>query len=394
MPIKDSDIIIVGGGAAGLTAAIVAAHRGARVSIFEKNIRVGKKILATGNGRCNMSNTLIGKPEGMSHYNHPAFVAPVLSRFDCAVVRSFFEDLGLMTVVDKKGWVFPRTRTANTVLDVLLREINSLPITTYTGQEVIGIHEAEDEYRVEAAGTSHTGRVLILSCGVAPVLSTLHLYPLVSPTPVLGPLKTDTESVRGLDGIRAVCRIYLTEGDEIISWQDGELLFRDYGVSGIAVFNLSRYARRGQSLSIDFFPDHDVPALETLLRRRREKSRRASTQEVLTGMLHSRVIQAVLRKSGVKASSEPDDAALRRLANIMKAFQLKVTEGPARDQAQVIRGGLSTEDFDPGTLMCLSKPRLFAAGECLDVDGSCGGFNLHWAWASGLVAGEGAASSF
>ena len=385
-------MIIVGGGAAGLSAAISAAQQGASVTIVEKNIRVGKKILATGNGRCNLSNTAIGKPEGMALYNHPEFVTPVLRRLDCASVRLFFYELGLLTVVDKNGWVFPRTQTANTVLDVLLNETDQLPISIFTGQEIIGIRIADEGFRVDTTGGGYLSKSLVLSCGVEPLLVAFDFLEAVKPEPILGPLRTNVDSVRGLDGIRAVCRVYLTEEEELVSWQDGELLFRDYGVSGIAIFNLSRYMRPGQSLFIDFFPDLDASKLESLLTLRWEKGNGLSASEILTGMLHSRIIQAVLRKSKIKAKDKLDQSGISTLAKNMKRYHLIISGGPSKEQAQVTRGGLSTKGFDPMTLMALDQRGLFAAGECLDVDGPCGGFNLHWAWASGIVAGENAAS--
>ena len=393
MPGRYSDIIVVGGGASGLLAAIAAAEHGGKVILVEKNIRVGKRILATGNGRCNLSNAIIGKPEGNARYNRPEFVAPVLERFDCTAIRVFFYDLGLLTITDKNGWVFPRTQTANTVLDVLLRELDRLAIVTYPGQEIIGMRMNEDGYRIETTGSSFAAKNLILCCGVEPLLKAFPFLNVIKPEPILGPLRTDTDAIRGLDGVRATCRMSLREEDRLICWEDGELLFRDYGVSGIAVFNLSRFAKPGQKLLIDFFPDLSHQALKGLLLSRIERSPELTAPEALTGILHSRIIQAVLRKTRIKTSNKPDDNMLNALVNTMKRFSLTVTGGPTKDQAQLTRGGLNTEDFNPVTLESKNQKGLFAAGECLDIDGPCGGFNLHWAWASGLTAGESAALS-
>ena len=393
MPGRYSDIIVVGGGASGLMAAIAAAEHGGQVILVEKNIRVGKRILATGNGRCNLSNAIIGKPEGNSRYNRPDFVAPVLERFDCTSIRVLFYDLGLLTITDKNGWVFPRTQTANTVLDVLLRELDRLAIVTYAGQEIIGMRINEDGYRVETTGSSFAAKNLILCCGVEPLLKAFPFLNIIKPEPILGPLRTDTDAIRGLDGVRASCRISLREEDKLVCREDGELLFRDYGVSGIAVFNLSRFAKPGQKLLIDFFPDLSHQALKGLLLSRIERNPDLTAPEALTGILHSRIIQAVLRKTRIKTSNKPDDNMLNALVNTMKRFSLTVTGGPTKDQAQLTRGGLNTEDFNPNTLESKTQKGLFAAGECLDIDGPCGGFNLHWAWASGLTAGESAALS-
>lgn len=371
-----------------MMAAITAAKQGARVVLVEKNIRMGKKLLATGNGRCNLSNTHIGDEESLLRYNRPDFVAPVLRRFDCDGVRAVFEELGLLTVVDKKGWVFPRTRTANSVVDVLVNEIERLGITAFIGQEATGVMAYDGGYRIDASGDIISAKSLVLACGVEPLLRSFAVLPMAAPQPVLGPLKTVPDPIRGLDGVRAVCRVLLTEGSEILSWQDGELLFRDYGVSGIAIFNLSRFARAGHVLSIDFFPEFSVEELESMLLRRCSKAKRNPAALVLTGMLHSRIIQAVLRMSKIRAHESLDAEKLKRLAYNLKAFNLSIIDGPPKEQAQVTRGGLVAESFNPATLEAIMQPRLFAAGECLDVDGPCGGYNLHWAWASGLVAGE------
>jgi predicted Rossmann fold flavoprotein len=374
-----------------MLAAIAAANKSAQVTIIEKNMRLGKKILATGNGRCNLSNAVVGRPEGIQQYNHPKFVTPVLERYDCTAIRSFFNDMGLMTVVDKKGWVFPRTQTANTVLDVLVQEIDRLGINVQPGQEVVGLRLVEDRYKVESTGGGYTARALVLSCGVIPLLKAFESLNLVNPEPILGPLRTETDSIRGLDGVRVVCRLFLMDGSEGISWQDGELLFRDFGVSGIAVFNLSRLAKPGYSLYIDFFPDLDKDQLESLLNWRWETNRRMSASALLVGMLHTRIIQAVLRKAAIRPTDELGKESLKDLVSHMKGFHLFIKDGPPKDQGQVMRGGLGVEGFDPVTLAAYYHQGVFAAGECLDVDGPCGGFNLHWAWASGLVAGESAA---
>ena len=391
MPNRSSDVIIIGGGASGLLAALSAGQAGARVSVLEKNIRVGKSILATGNGRCNISNSSIGKPESFLHYNNPGFVSFILKRFDSTSIRMLFYELGLLTVVEKNGWIFPRTQSANTVLDVLLKEIDRLPVTCYTGQEIIGLRISEEGYRVETTTASYTAKALILACGVEPLLTAFAFLTNELPTPILGPLKTDVDSIRGLDGVRVNARVSLMDGGKTIIAEEGEVLFRDYGISGIVVFNLSRFAKPGHMLSIDLFPELTERDLLNMLEKRLLRHPDFNADELLTGMLHSRIIQAVIRKSKSRTNQGLEPTLLYPLAQTMKTYQLKVTGGPSKDQAQVTRGGLSTAGFSPETLEAGNQAGLFACGECLDIDGPCGGYNLHWAWASGLVAGEQAA---
>ena len=391
MPNRTSDVIIIGGGASGIVAALAAGQAGAKVTVLEKNIRVGKSILSTGNGRCNISNSTIGKPESFLQYNNPEFVSTILKRYDSTSIRLFFYDLGLLTIVEKNLWVFPRTQSANTVLDVLLKEMERLAVNCYTGQEIIGLRISEEGYRVETTTASYSAKALILACGVEPLLTAFAFLNTASSTPILGPLKTDVDPIRGLDGVRVNAKVSLMDGEKVIASEEGEILFRDYGVSGIVIFNLSRHAKPGHTLSIDLFPELTERDLLNTLEKRLTRRPDLNADELLTGMLHSRIIQAVIRKSKSRTNQGLDQGMLYPLAQSMKKYQLKVTGGPSKDQAQVTRGGLGTDSFNPETLEAKNQAGLFACGECLDIDGPCGGYNLHWAWASGLVAGEQAA---
>jgi len=391
MPNRTSDVIIIGGGASGLSAAIAAGRSGAKVAVLERNIRVGKSILATGNGRCNISNSTIGKPDSLLQYHNAEFVSPVIKRYDSTSIRLYFFDLGLLTIVDKNGWVFPRTQSANTVLDVIMKEVERLSVSCYTGQEIIGLRISEEGYRVETTSASYSARSLILACGVEPLLTAFAFLDTVLPTPILGPLKTDIDPIRGLDGVRVTCKVDLKDGDRTVASEEGEILFRDYGVSGIAIFNLSRFAKPGQYLYMDFFPELTERDLEAMLEKRLTKRPEMNSNDLLTGMLHSRLIQAIVRKSKNRINQASEQNMLYPLVQAMKKYQLKVTGGPIKEHAQAMRGGLGINNFDPVTLAAIKQTGLYACGECIDVDGPCGGYNLHWAWASGLVAGERAA---
>jgi predicted Rossmann fold flavoprotein len=215
----------------------------------------------------------------------------------------------------------------------------------------------------------------------------------VAPTPVLGPLKTDAAPLKGLDGVRADCLFRLLDDGELVAEESGEVLFRRFGISGIAAFNLSRFARAGHEVSLDLFSEYTESELRSLLAARTRTYVHDCGPSFLDGILHPRLAQAVFRRSGTPGAAEPDSTTLSKLAAIMKDYRLRVRGGPDEAQAQVTRGGLVVDGFDPATLQSRSQPRLFAAGECLDVDGPCGGFNLHWAWASGLVVGKNAAKA-
>jgi predicted Rossmann fold flavoprotein len=399
MPARKTDVLVIGGGAAGLMAAIAAARTGASVVIVEKNDRVGKKILATGNGRCNLSNVAIAGELIAASYNHPAFVAPTLENCDYNAVRTEFFNLGLLTKPDERGWVFPQTRIANSVLDVLLNAIRRRDIDVRTSWEVQRIQVEKSGFLAEAAGPLETNKTrekrvsataLVLACGAQEAVRLSATLPFAAATalvPILGPLKTEPAPLKGLNGVRVQASARLLEKEAPVVEERGEILFRDYGVSGIAAFNLSRFVTSGQELSLDFFSEFSGEELDALLAERLRIHPRIQAEEFLDGLVHPRLTQAVLRHIKVRGSDELNESLLKRLAHTMKDYRLIVTGGPSPAQAQVTRGGLATSGFDPTTLQSLTIPRLFAAGECLDIDGPCGGFNLHWAWASGLVAG-------
>ena len=385
----EARVAVVGGGAAGLTAAITAARLGAAVTLLEAGSRVGQKILASGNGRCNLTNTAVA-PDA---YNAPEFVAPALAGCGCNDVLAFFGDLGLLTYADEEGRVYPVTNAANSVLDVLRLEYAHLGVTERFGFEVSRIERGDDGLTVRSREGEFVvaDTAIVASGGGASVLEGLgHASePL---WPALVPLTTDTRAIRGLSGVRVRCAASVLDEDGAThATERGELLFRDYGVSGIMVLDLSRVALPGHTLSLDFFPDIEHAEMERLLAARAASLGWRSAGTFFTGMLHTRVGQAVLRVAETPADTPAASLDTAALARLLKEFRLPVTGTGDPAQAQVMRGGARLDGFDPATMASLLAQGVFAAGEVLDVDGRCGGFNLHWAWASGIVAGRNAA---
>lgn len=365
-------ILILGGGAAGLAAAVRAAQSGAQVTLAEKNERVGQKLLRTGNGRCNFTNLHVSE----SAYNHPFFVRPVLEKWNAEAMRAFFSELGLLSYEDPAGRVYPRSDTAASVLDVLRLACRRYGVETVTGFDAARLDGANVQAR---DGRTLSGDAILVATGGGTQLLKSAGHRIVPFSPVLCPLKTDTAPIRGLSGIRVSCALRLTRGGKCVAEESGELLFRDYGVSGIAVFDLSRFAKPGDMLHINLLPElSDAQAL-ALFKTRVQALSWCSREEMLTGLFHKRVNEALLRLAGTDA---------QKLARCAKDLSLTV-EGPAEPkQAQLTRGGADTAQFDPASMRSKLDARLFAAGEALDIDGRCGGFNLHWAFASGLTAAE------
>ena len=397
------DIAVIGGGASGLVAAITAAKHGANVAVFESSDRVGSKILATGNGRCNLTNMQLSAAD----YNAPEFVAPALGEWTPAAVRDWFAAIGLLTVEERQGRVYPLSNSSHSVVDVLRAAACRAGVRIETEHCCAGIRRVDSAFElrfssvggedVAAVPRPVAARKVIVACGGGSTLLQSCGHALVPPSPVLCALATNTAPIRGLSGVRAQVELALlptgtadaaSEATQPAFRERGEALFRDYGVSGIVVFNASRFAQPGQRLQLNFMPGKTQTQVQDLLAVRAEWA--GSYQELLCGVFHPQLNRAIARAAGCKLSLLPDARGIARLAQQITAFSLSV-EGPANTKAaQLTRGGAATSELNPKTLQSRLAPGLYAAGECMDVDGPCGGYNLHWAWASGLVAGRSA----
>ena len=393
---SESNVLIIGGGAAGLSAAITSARLGAAVTVLERDARVGRKILASGNGRCNLTNLSVS-PQA---YNHPDFVTPVLGTYSCEAILSFFGTMGLLTSADDEGRVYPTTNVAGSVLDVMRLECGHLGVDVRCEQEVVrvSVDPGSGGFQVYTReGEMVRAETVVVATAGGSLLAGLG-HGSVEEVPVLGPVRTETEPIRGLSGVRVRCAATIlagvaddNTGGEAVVTERGELLFRDYGVSGIMVFDLSRYLEERCAISIDLFPDVAPAELETMIAQRCAALRWRTAETYFAGMIHDRVARAVLRAAGVGLGTPVGDLPQAHLVALLKDFRLRVLGMGDPKQAQVTRGGASVLEFDPHTMASNRVDGLFAAGEVLDVDGRSGGFNLHWAWASGIVAGEGAA---
>ena len=360
------DVCVIGGGAAGLAAAIAAAEAGASVVVLERAAECGRTILATGNGRCNFSNARLA----WGRYNDPGFVEAVCGTRFGEDVLAFFEDCGLAWAEEEGGRLYPLSRQAASVREVLLARAKRAGAVLAPAREVTSVERGEGAWRVAYAGAGSgtvIARSVVLSVGGGEGLARSLGLACAPFEPVLCSLACEAPtgiSLEALDGRRAhvVARL-LRDGDEVAR-EMGEVLFRSYGLSGIAVFDLSRSARAGDVISLDLTCGTDPQRARGLVQ----------AAGGCVGLLDP-VIATELGHSL--------DAA-RDLRFVVR--------GPAEPQrAQVTRGGLVTGQFDPATLGARELPGLFACGEALDVDGACGGFNLAWAWKSGLVAGVAAA---
>ncbi len=360
------DVCVVGGGASGLAAAIAAAEAGMSVVVLDRAPACGRTILATGNGRCNFSNARLD----WERYNDPVFVEAVCGPRFGEDVLDFFEGCGLAWAEEEGGRLYPLSRQAASVREVLLPRAQRAGVVLAPAREVTGVERAGDGWRVayEGAGDGRVAaRAVVLSVGGGEkIVRSLGLA--CTPfEPVLCALACEAPAgvtPADLDGRRAHVNARLLRDGSEVARGTGEVLFRSYGLSGIVVFDLSRTARPGDVIALDLTSGMDGARARALAR----------AAGGLAGLLDP-----------VIASALGDDVEAAR--------DLRFTvRGPAEpERAQVTRGGLLTAQFDQKTLEARGLPGLFACGEALDVDGACGGFNLAWAWKSGLVAGTGAA---
>ena len=397
-------IIIIGAGASGMMAALTAAEApGRRVILLERQQRAGRKLLATGNGRCNLTNT--GAALDNYHGDSRDFAAPALDAFPPQAVLNFFRDLGLVTVEEYGGRVYPLSDSANSVLDVLRFHLEAKGVELKAAEPAREVKREKQGFTVVTDTERLHADKLVIACGGAAgaklggVSDGYELLKMLGHKrtalyPSLVQLVTAPEYPRALKGVRADCSLRLYAGGSVLAESGGELQFIETGVSGPAVFDLSRAAAtggKGLTLAVDFLRGYDEGALFNLLKRRCETLPALPAGDVLTGVVHNRLGKMLVRYAGLNANMplhELDDRALEKLAKACRDFRLPVQGTEGFDKAQVTAGGVKTSGFNPETLESWFVPGLFACGEVLDIDGDCGGYNLQWAWASGRMAGR------
>lgn len=422
-------VAIVGGGASGiatacsLAACVRAAQLDVRIVLVEAGRRLGSSILRSGNGRCNFSHVDIG-PEA---FNQPQFVgrsfdaleqafdgsclsdyAGKMGNFRENAVLHWFAQLGLVwrEAPQSGGLLYPFSNKASSVLEVLQAELDRLDVEQCCGIAVSALTAQEDRFSLElrsacdeTEGSYLAADRVVYACGGATralplqesILDDLKRVPSAS---VLGPLRTDTRFLSGLDGVRARVRLSC---ERVGFSEEGELLFRTYGVSGIVVFNASRFVEEGDVITLDFVPERPLERLtELLLRRADVQARRRGAPPTYAELLRGFFLPEVVRMfvsyraqdpSGHDLHAVADEAGIKALARVIKSFELEVKGCGSADQCQVSRGGIAVDAVDPETMEAFLLPGIYVTGEALDVDGPCGGYNLHWAWASGLLAG-------
>ena len=394
-------IAIIGGGASGMAAALAAAeNENNQVILLERQARVGRKLQATGNGRCNLSN-IHAAVQGY-HGQAPDFVQPAISAFTPQDTLNWFASLGLFTVTEESGKVYPYSDQANSVVDVLRLALVKENIILKTGYEVTKIQNTADGFQITNGEEPIHCHKLIVACGGlagSKLGGTMSGYKLLAKLghrstrlrPSLVQIKSSWPELPSLKGVRANCHVQIFHNGESYAHSTGELQLTEHGISGPVVFEISRdvCAERGKwTAKLDFLPDVPMETLEAELQRRRRTN--LPMEELLTGILHNRLGRVLTKAAGIKSkqyANQISNHELNEVVAAVKGLEIDLTEPLGMDSAQVTAGGVLTDGFDPVTMESKLVPGLYACGEVLDIDGDCGGYNLQWAWSSGRCAG-------
>lgn len=403
-------VAVIGGGAAGMMAAITAAREGVKVTILEHKDRIGKKILSTGNGRCNFTNTF--QTPACYRSDNRDFAWNIIQKFNVEKTISFFKELGIYPK-DRNGYLYPYSDQAAAILEVLQIEIAKLDICVMTEINVLDIQPVKRGIRVTTDKKTITVDSVILACGskAAPVtgsdgsgyqLAKLLGHRIVPVLPALVQLRCAEKFYKSISGVRVQGTVEIYADDISLVSDTGEIQLTNYGISGIPVFQVSRYAAKAiyqkQSVTavLNFMPDMNKDEFLSFLQERITLCPHKTLDEFFTGIFPKKLCELWIRLSRLPKEMRVSDLSgeqLEKLVLLIQHLRTHITETNAFEQAQICCGGVDTTEINPDTLESNYVPGIYFAGELLDVDGICGGYNLQWAWSSGFVAGREAAGN-
>ncbi len=400
-------VAVIGGGASGMMAAVTAASNGAHVILLEHNDRIGKKILSTGNGRCNFTNIL--QEPVCYRSDNPLFPWDVVENFNARDVISFFLQLGVYSK-NRNGYIYPNSDQARAVLDAFRMEIERLDVEVRTEINCTDIRPVKNGFVVTTdKGTVRADRVILAtgskaapstgSDGSGYALAKSLGHRIIPVLPALVQLRCEEKFFKSIAGVRAQGTVSIWSEGSCIARDTGEIQLADYGISGIPVFQVSRYASRllyekkEVYALLDFMPDLSRDQMCAFLRARAAARPEKKARMFLIGLFHQKLSDLWIRLSRIpedRKAGDLSDSDLEKLTDRIKEFCVRVTASNSFEKAQVCCGGVDTREVDPQTMESLYVPGFYLAGEILDVDGMCGGYNLTFAWASGYAAGTAA----
>lgn len=423
------DVVIVGAGASGLVAAIAAARKGSSVLVIEQKDKAGKKILATGNGKCNFTN-LVQRPE-CYRSDDSAFAMKVLSCFDVVKTIKFFEELGIYPK-DRNGYLYPNSEQASSVVQVLMMECERLGVNFIFGEHVKYIvapyytvivektidsegkqTSSDNKQNTQDKFITYYGKSLILAAGGCAssklgsdgsgyLLAKSFGHTIIKPLPALVQLKSSAKYCKTLSGVRTVIRVEAYNEETLLAGEEGEIIFTDYGISGIPIMQISRFVAKvldqGKkvSLMLDFLPEISMYDVEAMINVRVKQNSNKNIEEMLVGLFNQKLSYILIKEAKLdlyQTSSTLTKQQITELTKQIKEFKMLINDTNSFDNAQVCAGGVSTKEIEETSMESKLKKHLYLTGELVDVDGTCGGYNLQWAWSTGYLAGTAAGSN-
>ncbi len=406
-----NEVIVIGAGASGLVAGIKAAQQGAKVTILEKNNKVGKKLLATGNGRCNMTNSNIS--EGNYRSQNIDFVKNIINKYPTSSIRSFFENISIKTR-DINGYIYPYSQQAKSVVDKLYNECNSLGVNIVTEVEAkdISFNDGGDFTIITSKGKYEADKVIISTGLVAGIgikgekIDNKQVFALkiadkaghrvYEIVPGLTGLKCENSFLDKVSGVRWECKISSYSEGELLYEDVGEAQFAEYGVSGIVAFQNASFVSKSlekdkkTEIVVDFMPEMRQNELKTMLKETLSKFSNMSLYDILSGIFNSKLVTYFFLNTNINGSVKAHSFRdMDKLVKIIKSHRMLVTGTRGYEFAQVCAGGIDTLEIHE-TMESKKLKKLYFTGEALDVDGMCGGYNLHFAFATGIEAGTNA----
>lgn len=399
------DVIVIGGGASGMTAAVCAARNGKKVLLLEKNNKLGKKIAASGNGKCNLTNAVISTE---CFYNaYPDELTSILNQYDKDAVLHFMLSLGIRCK-EKRGYFYPMSEQAAVVVQMLQAELDHLNVEVKLEERFLELFREKEAFCVTTEKERYRAAKVILSSGgmAAPKLgaeNTGYLtlkkmgHTVAEPVPALVQMLAKERYIKKISGVRTDAKICLNAGERQYL-EEGEIIFTDNGISGIPVFQLSRYIaaslKRNEKpmMFVNVLPTCDNAVLKKDIFEMIRYNPQLPLEFLFRGYCNHKLVYALLCEAGLDAEvpcKVVSQQKIEKMIDLFFAIPFQITGTNGFEQAQVTRGGVPLHEINPATMESKKVSGLYITGELLDVDGMCGGYNLHFAWATGMLAGDG-----
>lgn len=409
---KHYQVMIAGGGAAGCIAALRLKEAGIETALVEAGDRLLKKLLVTGNGRCNITNQKLIAPSDVTPFyscQDPSFAFDPLYEQDASKAIAFFGELGLPLTTLEEGKMYPKSLQASSVSDLIRLRLEELEVPVFLSHRVKNIRQTKTGFAIQTGSEPFTADYVLVAAGgsAMPAMGSDGSFykiakslghSVVKPLPALVQLKTDFPQLRALAGVKADACLTLSDGEAIVHEETGELLFTDYGVSGPPILQISRFAsqllddQKPAILAIDLFPESDQREVLDLILRQKIRFPGREAQLLLNGIVHKKLIPVLLRQSGLDKMTRPagevDRSVYEALSRMLTDWRMQITDTNGFANSQGTLGGVDLREIDHHTMASKRVPHLYFAGEILDVCGACGGYNLQWAWSSAFAAAE------